>query len=176
MHTNKGPKILENNSRPGDPEILNLLPILKDDFIDICFKMLDGSLTRVNLEEKATVATYKVPPNYGGFKDVFPQQVEWDDINKPVDMNASYALTKKYRDNIRVYPASMELRNKETYALTSRTVCIVGIENDIESARKISLEGVQAIKGGALWHRTDIASKEHIARSVEHIRRLRSQK
>lgn len=176
MHTSKGPKILENNSRPGDPEILNLLPILKDDFIDVCFKMLDGSLTRVNLEEKATVATYKVPPNYGGFKDVFPQQVEWDDINKPVDMNASYALTEKYRDNIRVYPASMELRNGETYAITSRTVCIVGIENDIESARKISLEGVQSIKGGALWHRTDIASKEHIARSVEHMRKLRSQK
>jgi len=174
-HTGKGPKILENNSRPGDPEIINLLPVLKDDFIDICFKMLDGNSTRVNIEEKATVATYKVPPNYGGFKDAFPQQVEWNDIGKPVDLDAAYALTKKYKDNIRVYPASIELRNGETYALTSRTACIVGIENDIESARKLSLEGVQAIRGGALWHRTDIASKEHIAKSVEHMKKLRSQ-
>jgi len=155
---------------------MNLLPILKDDFIDVCFKILDGNLTRVELENKATVATYKVPPNYGGFKDAFPQKVERNDIGKPVDLKTAYALTKKYKDNIRVYPASMELRNGETYALTSRTVCIVGMENDIETARKISLEGVQAIKGGALWHRTDIASREHIAKSIEHMQKLRSQK
>ncbi|NIO37603.1 phosphoribosylamine--glycine ligase, partial [Candidatus Bathyarchaeota archaeon] len=47
IHTNTGPKILENNSRPGDPEIQNLLPILKDDFVDVCFKILDGRLRRV---------------------------------------------------------------------------------------------------------------------------------
>jgi phosphoribosylamine--glycine ligase len=175
IHTGKGPKILENNSRPGDPEILNLLPILKDDFIDICFKILDGNLTRVELEAKATVATYKAPPSYGGFKDVFPQEVEQNDVNRPIDMDAAYALTKKYRDSIRVYPASMELRNGETYALTSRTVGVVGIGDGIEAAREISLEGIQAIKGGSLWHRTDIASKEHIAKSVEHMRKLRSQ-
>jgi len=29
MHTDKEPKILENNSRPGDPEIINILPILR---------------------------------------------------------------------------------------------------------------------------------------------------
>jgi len=40
IHTSRGPKILENNSRPGDPEIQNLLPILKDDFVDVCFKIL----------------------------------------------------------------------------------------------------------------------------------------
>jgi phosphoribosylamine--glycine ligase len=175
IHTGKGPKILENNSRPGDPEILNLLPILKDDFIDICFKILDGNLTRVELEAKATVVTYKAPPNYGGFKDVFPQEVEQNDVNRPIDMNVAYALTKKYRDSIRVYPASMELRHGETYALTSRTVGVVGIGDGIEAAREISLEGIQAIKGGSLWHRTDIASKEHIAKSVEHMRKLRSQ-
>jgi hypothetical protein len=50
------------------------------------------------------------------------------------------------------------------------------MENNIESAREISLEGVKAIKGGALWHRTDIASKEHITKSIEHMRNLMSQK
>ncbi len=38
-------------------------------------KCLKATLTRVNLEEKATVATYKAPPNYGGFKDVFPSKL-----------------------------------------------------------------------------------------------------
>ena len=61
MHTGKGIKVLENNSRPGDPEIINLLPIIEDDFVDVCFKMIDGNLTGVKLDKAASVLTYKVP-------------------------------------------------------------------------------------------------------------------
>ena len=49
MHTHGGPKILEINSRPGDPESINLFPILKDDFVDLCYKMIEGNLNRVRL-------------------------------------------------------------------------------------------------------------------------------
>ena len=176
IHTGRGPKILENNSRPGDPEILNLLPILKDDFVDLCFKILDGNLTRVEFEKRATVVTYKAPPNYGGFKNVFPQRVDSVDADKPVDLSGAYRLAKKYGDKIRIYPGSIEQGDDgRTYALGSRTVCAVGIGEDIERAREISLEGLRAVKGGSLWFRTDIASREHIEKSVEHMKRLRNQ-
>ena len=80
----------------------------------------------------------------------------------------------KYGDNIKIYPGSMELREDgKTYALSSRTVCTVGIGDDIQSAREIAMEGIKAIKGGALWNRTDIASKEHIERSIRHMELLR---
>ena len=173
MHTGKETKILENNSRPGDPEIINILPILKDDFVDICFKILEGSLTRIEVEKAATVVTYKVPPNYGGYIDTFPQLVDKGEIGKPVDLTKAYELTKKYGDKIRVYPAAVELRNGETYALKSRAVGVVGVGENIETARQISLEGIKAIKGGALWHRTDIASKQHIEKSIKHMEELR---
>ena len=173
IHTSEGPKILENNSRPGDPEIQNILPVLKDDFVDVCFKILEGNLTRVELEKSATVVTYKVPPNYGGYINTFPNLVRKDEIGKPVDLKEAYALAEKYGNRIRVYPASMELRDSETYALKSRTVCVVGVGESIEEARQTSLEGIKAIRGGALWHRTDIASKEHITKSVRHMEELR---
>ncbi|MGC9345758.1 MAG: phosphoribosylglycinamide synthetase C domain-containing protein, partial [Candidatus Bathyarchaeales archaeon] len=173
IHTGKGPKILENNSRPGDPEIQNIVPILKDDFVDVCFKILEGNLTHVELEKAATVVTYKVPPNYGGYTDVFPNHVNRDEIGKPVNLIKAYELSRKYGEKIRVYPASMELRDGETYALKSRAVCVVGVGESIEKARKISLEGISAIKGGALWHRTDIASKQHIEKSMMHMEELR---
>jgi len=173
IHTGKGPKILENNSRPGDPEIQNILPLLKDDFVDVCYKMLEGNLTRIELEKAATVLTYKVPPNYGGYSSVFPNLVNKGEIGKPVDLTKAYELTRKYGERIRVYPASMELRDSETYALKSRAVSVIGIGENIEAARRISLEGINAIKGGALWHRTDIASKQHIERSMRHIEELR---
>jgi phosphoribosylamine--glycine ligase len=173
MHTGKETKILENNSRPGDPEIINILPILKDDFVDICFKILEGNLARIELEKAATVVTYKVPPNYGGYMDTFPQRVDKGEIGKPVDLTKAYELTEKYGDKIRVYPAAVELRNGETYALKSRAVGVVGVGENIETARQISLEGIKAIKGGALWHRTDIASKQHIEKSIKHMEELR---
>jgi phosphoribosylamine--glycine ligase len=177
IHTSEGPKLLENNSRPGDPEIQNLLPLLKDDFIDVCYKMLEGNLTRVNLEKKATVVTYKVPPNYGGFAHTFPERVLKAELGKPVRLSQAKKLVEKYGDSIRIYPASIELRDDgNTYALRSRTVCVVGIGNSIQEAREISLEGVKAITGGALWNRTDIASKQHIRKSIEHMKRLRLSK
>jgi phosphoribosylamine--glycine ligase len=174
MHTRGGLKILENNSRPGDPEIINILPVLKDDFVDVCFRMIDGSLSRVNVEKMATVLTYKVPSSYGGYAAVFPTKVNRDEVNTPVDLSAAYALASKYGNNIRIYPGSMELRDNTTYALKSRAVGVLGIGDSIEEARKISLEGLDAIRGGALWNRTDIASKQHIAKSVRHLKQLRA--
>jgi len=141
--------------------------------VDVCFKILEGNLKRIELEKAATVVTYKVPPNYGGYMDVFPNMVNKSEIGTPVDLAKAYELTKKRGDKIRVYPASMELRNGETYALKSRAVGVVGIGGDVETARQISLEGINAVKGGALWYRSDIASKRHIEKSIRHMENLR---
>ena len=173
MHTAGEPKILENNSRPGDPEMINILPILKDDFVDVCFKILEGNLTRIELEKSATVLTYKVPPNYGGYMNSFPDLVNKGEVGKPVDLANASKLTEKYADRIRIYPASMELRNSEAYALKSRAVGLLGIGGNIEEAREVSLEGIRAIGGGALWHRKDVASKQNIEKSVAHMHELR---
>ncbi len=167
MHTAEGVKVLEINSRPGDPEILNILPILKEDFVDICYSILDGKLTRVELEPKATVVTYKVPPTYGGKeKEYFGK--------RQVDLSGVEALSRKFKGCLKVYPGSLELRGNKVYALSSRTVCTVGIGDSIEEARRISLEGLDAIKGGNLWNRTVIASVKHIERSIKHMQLLRA--
>lgn len=173
MHTRGGPKILENNSRPGDPEIINILPVLKDDFVDLCYDMVEGTLTRVEVEKTATVLTYKVPPSYGGYAEVHPGIVNKAEIETPIDLSAAYALKRKYGDRIRVYPGSMELRNSETWALKSRVAGVLGIGENVEEARQISLEGVKAIKGGGLWNRMDVASKQTIQKSIEHMKHLR---
>src|SRR3989304_2037000 len=173
MHSGDGLKILEDNSRPGDPEIINILPILKEDFVDLCFRIVEGNLTRIELEESASVLTYKVPPNYGGYAEVFPSMVDKAAVDTPVDLSKAYALTSKYDDRIRVYLGAMETRNGEAYALKSRAVGVLGVGESIEEARQISLEGVKAVKGGALWNRMAIASKQHIAKSASHMEKLR---
>ena len=166
MHTASGVKVLEINSRPGDPEILNLLPILKDDFVDVCYSILEGTLNTVNFESKATVATYKVPPTYGG-------RVKENSDDRRVDMSKAEELSRRLAGSLRLYPGSLELRDNETYALSSRTVCSVGIGDSIEEARELSLEGLEGVKGN-LWNRSDIASREQIQKSIDHMRLLRT--
>jgi phosphoribosylamine--glycine ligase len=173
MHTGRGIKILEINSRPGDPEIINLLPLIKDDFVDVCLDMAEGILTKVRLEKFATVLTYSVPPDYGGYAVVHPKLVNKAHVNTPVDLTKAEALTKKYGSRIRIYPGSMEIRDGKNYALKSRAVGVLGIGETIEAARQISQEGAKAIKGGALWYRTDVAAKQHIAKSISHMENLR---
>jgi phosphoribosylamine--glycine ligase len=177
IHTEKGPKILEINSRPGDPEIQCLLPILKDDFVDICYRMLEGNIREASFEDRASVVVYKAPPSYGGYADSFAERVEQNEINTSVDLSEAERLSNNSRGSIHVYPGSMEVREDGlAYALSSRAVCVVGTGDDIEDARETSLRGVQAIKGGALWYRNDIASKEHITKSIEHMSLLRTRK
>jgi len=173
MHTGTGIKILENNSRPGDPEIINILPIVEEDFVEVCFKILEGNLSRVKLKKVATVLTYKVPPDYGGYADIFPRLVDKAAVDTPVDLSTAYMLSGRYSDNIRIYPGAMEVRDNQIYALKSRAVGSLGIGETIEEARQISLEGARAIEGGAMWNRKDIASKKHIAKSVSHMEQLR---
>jgi phosphoribosylamine--glycine ligase len=161
-----GVKFFEINSRPGDPEIMNLMPVIKGDFVDICFDMINENLKRIEFEKQATVITYAVPMTYGGYKSDY----SGDNI---VDLTGAYKLVEEYNDKLRVYPGSMELLDDgRTRALGSRAVGCVGVADDIEGARNISLEGVGALDG-PLWSRSDIGANEHIERSIEHVRNLR---
>jgi phosphoribosylamine--glycine ligase len=174
MHTGRGIKILEINSRPGDPESINLFPIIKDDFVDVCYKMIEGNLLNIELSKVATVLTYKVPPDYGGYMNVYPSRVSMSDMDTPVDFTEAYKLVEKYGDKMRIYPGSMELRNGKNYALKSRAVGVLAIGDSIEEARELSQEGARAISGGGLWSRTDIAASYHIAKSIRHMEEVRN--
>ena len=66
IKTEEGIFVIEYNCRFGDPECINLLSILKTDFIDICLGIINENLNEINLEfeNKATVCKYLVPKNY----------------------------------------------------------------------------------------------------------------
>jgi phosphoribosylamine--glycine ligase len=175
MHTKEGPKILEINSRGGDPEFINIMSTLKDDYVDVCFDMIDGCLKRVRVEKDACVLTYKVPSTYGGFAAQFPGKVKAGEVGGAVDLSKAYRLSKECGGRIKIYPGSLNLgEDGMNYALGSRTVACVGIAGNLEEARELSLKGVGAVTGGGLWCRSDVASKEHIGKSIEHMRKIRS--
>jgi phosphoribosylamine--glycine ligase len=175
MHSANGPKILEINSRPGDPEIINILPIINQDFVELCLNMIDQELYSVKFKPVSSVVTYKVPPAYGGFAQQFPSKVGRKEVGTPLNLQDGYEFAHRNSDNLRLYPGSMELRSDgKIYSLSSRTICSVGIAGTTDDARKFSLLGIEKIHGGGLWYRSDVASRKHINRSIEHMNRLRS--
>lgn len=160
-----GIKVFEINSRPGDPEVMNILPILEEDFVKVCHKILDQELNTLEFEDKATVVTYKVPWDYGRDEDYKG--------DKKIDLSEVKQMEKEYEDKLRVYPAALEMENNEYHAQSSRTIGVVGIDETIEEARSVSQTAVEKIKGADLRYRNDIASKDHIQKSKEHMAELR---
>ena len=64
MLTADGPKLIEYNARFGDPEAMNVLPLLKTPLADVCQAIVDGNLNEVEFEDKASVCKYIVPDGY----------------------------------------------------------------------------------------------------------------
>src|SRR2546430_13948467 len=66
MATKDGPKLLEFNVRFADPESMNVLPILDDDFLETCQRLAEGHLpASLRFAHQATVCKYVVPMGYG---------------------------------------------------------------------------------------------------------------
>ncbi|UCG95168.1 MAG: hypothetical protein JSV92_03945 [archaeon] len=159
--TEDGVKCLEINSRPGDPEWMNVLPILKNDFVDVCYKILDGNLRNLDFNPKATVVTYATPLDYGGYIEKYSGP-------RKVDLTAAEEFRKEHADSLKAYPGSM----KGSYALNSRTIAAVGIADSIEDARRLSRGYIMKIDG-PLRHRENIGSETHIELSKNHMNSLR---
>ena len=53
MKTTNGIKLIEFNARMGDPEAMNVLPLLKTNFVEICWAIINGNLNiEVEYEKK----------------------------------------------------------------------------------------------------------------------------
>jgi phosphoribosylamine---glycine ligase len=158
MKTPQGIKVVEFNIRFGDPEAINILPILTSNFVVICQQILDGTLTGpISFMPKATVCKYLVPEGY------------------PVSPKANSEITvdEAQLDAIgaQVYYASVNEDKDKLYTSTSRAIAILGMADTIEEAEQIAEKGTAAISGD-LFHRTDIGTQGVIQRRTQHMRDL----
>jgi len=159
MATREGPKLLEYNVRFADPECMNILPILEDDFLGLCVRLTRGQLPpSAGFARKATVCKYIVPTGYGSH----PRAGELLKVDEGSIL----------RTGARLYYAVVEEKGGHIYTTTSRSLAVVGIADRLEDAEAITEEAL-AFVGGTFYARTDIGKPEVVQRKVERMRQIR---
>src|SRR5664280_235936 len=156
-----GPKLVEYNARFGDPEAMNVLPLLKTDFVDLCQGIVDGNLKKANFENKATVCKYIVPKGYP--ETGKPGQIL--EVNE-ARINEEGAL---------VYYAAVNQKDDKVYTSASRSLGLVGIGDTIAEAEEIC-EKVTGYVKGDVYHRKDVGTSNLIQKRIEHMETIRNSK
>lgn len=157
MVTASGVYVIEFNARFGDPEALNLLSLLKTDFVEIMEAMSKGQLAQCQIEFKrqASVCKYAVPLGY-------PDKPQCD---LPIDIQA-------VPHSERLFLGAVDWRDGQLVATGSRTAAYVGLGQTLADAEQEAEQGISAVKG-ALFHRRDIGKAILIQQRVNMMHRLR---
>ena len=137
---------------------MNILPILKSNFVDICQSIIDGTLQgKAKFEKKATVVKYLVPKGY-------PTD-PLSDVKVEIDEEKIKALGAK------VYYAAVYRNQGQIYTTSSRAIGVVGTADTLSEAEIIAEKATQLIKGD-LFHRTDIGTQEVLDRRIDHMKNV----
>jgi phosphoribosylamine--glycine ligase len=160
--TRDGVRLVEYNARFGDPEAMNILPLLKTDFVDVCRAVIDGTLDRlsVEFEKRATVCKYVVPRGYGLPKD------------HPDARSTAAKIEVGDVGPARLYYSSVDKRPDGLYMTASRAIGVVGIAGTLEDAERIAEKAVGAMQG-PVDHRPDIGTAPLIDRRIRHMQAIR---
>jgi phosphoribosylamine--glycine ligase len=161
MLTRIGPKVIEFNARFGDPEAMNVLPVLESDFVGICKDIVAGKLSpsKVKFESKATVCKYVVPEGYGT-KSKSGHEIRVDEEGV---MN----------EGAHLFYANVNEENGRILTTSSRSIAVVGLEATVEKAEKVCERGLRHVSGDAIYVRHDVGKRELIQKRMEHMKRIR---
>ena len=135
MKTKDGLKLIEINARFGDPEAINVLPLLQNDFVEVCRSIISGSLKNLDLRfaHKATVCKYVTPPGYG--------------FEPKAGVPLKLEIPKIESLGVKVYFAKLTDKNGELYTTTSRSVALLGIGDSMGEAESMVEQSLAYIHG-----------------------------
>ncbi|HDM67301.1 MAG TPA: phosphoribosylamine--glycine ligase, partial [Thermoplasmatales archaeon] len=161
MLTADGPRIIEINARFGDPEAMNVLPLLKTDFIELCSTMIDGTLCnkQIKIDKKSTVCKYVVPEGYG-FKSMVGEKIYVDE--EGVKSTGS-----------KLFYASVNKGDGYVTTTSSRSLAVVGIADTLREAERLCEDALSFVRGDHIFIRHDIGTEDLIDKRVKHMRQIR---
>lgn len=159
MLSDEGPRLIEFNARFGDPEAMNVIPLMNTKMIDVCKDIVDGTLSKVEFNNLASVCKYIVPDGYPDTKYA-GETIEVDE--------------KRINDlGAKVFYASVSEENGEIKLSGSRALGIVAQGKTIDEAEKIAEKACSYVKGN-VYHRKDVGTGKLIEKRVKHMNEIRN--
>jgi len=152
-----GPRLVEYNARFGDPEAMNVLPLLKTSFVELCQQVVDGNLKKASFEPKATVCKYLVPNGY-------PESGRANSIIRVDEEKINEA-------GAGVYYAAVNQKNNQIFTSSSRALALVAAGESISEAEEIC-EKATSFVDGDLYHRRDVGTTALIQKRIKHMEDL----
>ncbi len=147
MLTSDGPKVLEYNSRFGDPEAQVVLPRLETDLVEIFDAVIDEKLDTINISWKQDCAVCVIMAS-GGYPESYTKGYEITGLE-----------TVKNQGDIILFHAGTKKENDKFYTNGGRVLGITAVGENIEAAREKAYNAVSAIHFENVHYRKDIGIK-----------------
>ena len=144
MLTPDGPKVIEYNSRFGDPEAQVVLPRMKNDIVDVFEACIDGTLDQIDLQFEDNAAVCVVLAS-GGY---------------PVSYEKGFPIegleNLKGRDGVYVFHAGTRKENGRFVTNGGRVLGVTATGPDLKAARANAYEAVKQVTFEKAYCRSDI--------------------
>lgn len=146
MMTADGPKVLEYNTRFGDPECQPLLMRLDGDLVDIMQAALAGDLSAVPVRQKPESAL-GVVVCARGYPQSYPKGM-------PIE-----GLDEAEADGAKVFHSGTVIENGVCKANGGRVLCVTALGKTLAEAQSKAYKAVDKIRMPDSFHRSDIGNK-----------------
>ena len=145
MLTPDGPKVVEYNSRFGDPETQPVLSLLKTDLLEIMMACTNGTLDQLDIQWSDGAACCIVMAS-GGY---------------PLDYKKGYEISglDNTPEDVFVYHAGTKLEDGKYLTNGGRVLGVTATAEDLEGAIAKAYDAVKGISFQDVHYRTDIGRK-----------------
>lgn len=147
MMTEDGPKVLEYNTRFGDPECQPLLMRLESPLDEIMMSCIKGTLDTIELRYTPRTAL-GIVLTAQGYPEKYPKGME---ISNIADADA--------QTDVKVFHSGTIMDQGRVLANGGRILCITALGNDIEEAQRKAYAALSRIRMEKGYFRTDIGLK-----------------
>ncbi|QEY34136.1 phosphoribosylamine--glycine ligase [Caproiciproducens galactitolivorans] len=144
MLTKDGPKVIEYNSRFGDPEAQVVLPRLKTDFVDILNAVIDGRLEEQPIEWSSDACACVVMAS-GGYPGKYAKGLEITGLDENGQVEGAT-----------VYHAGTSCKDGAFYTNGGRVLGVTALGKTLEKALRKAYEAVDKIHFEGAHFRHDI--------------------
>lgn len=147
MMTADGPKVLEYNTRFGDPECQPLLMRLEGDLVQVMLDCIAGKLRPESLSYTDETALGVVVAAEG-YPHAYPKGMVIDGLDE------ADALP-----GVKVFHSGTKAGDGKTLSSGGRVLCVTALGKTLADAQARAYEGVKAIRMDKSFHRSDIGQK-----------------